>query len=256
MKKISIFLSVIFIGLIKSQTISDYKYIMIPSEITDFKGNRSFGLGNILGNAMKGKKYIILSETKTDWPAGALTNPCQVLNADIQDDKSMFRNKVILEFKDCNSKVIFTEKGNSAIKEFEAGYKEALKQTLVKIPASNPSSKIENTAQNKPQETVQTPAQTLEQPKVREVSSSSAAQKYTKGNVSFQKIQIADDQFILVDGNSSVPFATFKSTAKKDVYRVKLASGESTLGYYENGNIIIEIPKSNGEYSNEVFTAN
>ena len=74
--------------------------------------------------------------------------------------------------------------------------------------------------------------------------------------LTLQKIQIADDQFILVDGNSSVPFATFKSTAKKDVYRVKLGTGESTIGYYDNGNIVIEMPKNNGEFSNEIFKAN
>ncbi|WP_185148731.1 hypothetical protein [Chryseobacterium mulctrae] len=58
----------------------------------------------------------------------------------------------------------------------------------------------------------------------------------------------------MVDGNSSVPFATFKETTKKDVFRVKLGSGESTTGYYENGNLVIEIPKGNDEYSKEVFS--
>lgn len=265
MKKIATLLSIILIALIKAQTVSDYRYISVPSELTDFKEDRSFGLNIILEKSLKGKKYTILPENKSNWPADALSNPCKVLNADILNEKSMFRNKVILQFKDCSNQVVLAEKGNSAIKEFEPGYQDALKQALIKIPVSNPSSKIENLADSKPQETVrsqetiksQESFKSTEVSKPKEaVSQTSTAQRYTKGNLTLQKIQIADDQFILVDGNSSVPFATFRSTAKKDVYRVKLSSGESTIGYYENGNIIIEMPKSNGEFSNEVFSAN
>ena len=252
MKKIATLLSIILVVLIKSQTVSDYKYIMIPAELNDFKENRSYGLSIMLENALRGKKYTALSETKTNWPADAISNPCKVLSADVLDDKSMFRNKIILQFKDCNNQVILTQKGSSIIKEFEPGFRDALKQALVKIPVSNPSSVIENLVNSKPQEV----SKTTETKTNEVITKIPTAQKYTNKNLNFQKIQIADDQFILVDGNSSVPFATFKSTAKKDVYRVKLGSGESTIGYYENGNIIIEMPKGNGEFFNEVFSAN
>jgi hypothetical protein len=73
--------------------------------------------------------------------------------------------------------------------------------------------------------------------------------------VSFQKIQISKDQFILVSSSSSVPFATFKNTTKSDVYRVTLENGISTLGYTENGNLVIEIPINDGNYKKEVFVA-
>ena len=264
MKKIATLLSIILIALIKAQTVSDYRYISVPSELTDFKQDRSYGLNLILEKSLKGKKYTILPENKANWPADAISNPCKVLSADILNEKSMFRNKLILQFKDCSNQVLLAEKGNSGIKEFEPGYQDALKQALAKIAVSNPSSKIENLADSKPQEIVR-PQETIksqelikstEVSKSREEVQTVTAQRYTKGSLSLQKIQISEDQFILVDGNSSVPFATFKSTAKKDVYRVKLGSGESTIGYYENGNIIIEMPKSNGEFSNEVFYAN
>lgn len=253
MKKISTLFAIAVITFIKSQTVSDYRYISVPSELADFKENKSYGLNTILEKSLKGKKYTILPENKSNWPADALGNPCKVLNADILNDKSMFRNKLIIQFKNCSNQIVLEEKGSSTIKEFEAGYQDALKQAVVKIPVSNPSSQIENLAEAKSQEVVKT----SEEPKAKEViSQTSTAQKYTNKNKTFQKIQIADDQFILVDSNSSVPFATFKSTAKKDVYRVKLGSGESTLGYYENGNIVIEMPKGNGEFANEIFTAN
>ncbi|MFC0344970.1 hypothetical protein [Epilithonimonas hispanica] len=249
MKKISIFLSVIFLVLIKAQTVSDYKYILIPQEFNDFKDNKDYGLGIIMEKSLKGKKYVVLSETKTSWPAEALTNPCKVLATDVLNDKSMFRNKIILNFKDCNNQVVFTEKGSSTIKEFEPGFQDALKQGLAKVPISNPSATIEKIAESKPVEEIK---------KVDDVkvAQSPAAQKYKNGSLSLQRIQIDNSQFILVDGNSSVPFATFRATTKQDVFRVKLASGVSTIGYYENGNIVIEIPKNNDEFSKEVFSVN
>lgn len=251
-KNILIIASILTIGLAKSQTLSDYKYVAVPQEFSDFKNTRSYGLTTLLEKSLKAKKYQVISDNKNSWPADAITNPCKVVNADLEDDKNMFRNKVILQFKDCNSVPVFTEKGNSGIKEFEEGFKDALKQTLVKIPVSNPVAVVEKPSETTVKETVKT----TEETKVNANSSqTSAVQKYTNKNRTFQKIQIADDQFILIDGNSSVPFATFRSTAKKDVYRVKLNSGESTIGYVENGNITIEIPKSNGEFANEVFSA-
>ena len=253
MKKLTLLVSFLLITIIKSQTISDYKYILIPSEFADFTDSRSFGLDKILENSLREKKYIILSETKSNWPAEALSNPCAVINAAVLNDKSMFRNKIILQFTDCNNQVLVTKKGSSIIKEFEPGFQDALKKALLDVPFSNQKLKLENIAQTEqkmtaedktstPNDVVSAPVQTV--------------QKYSNGKLNLQKIVIDETQFMLIDGNSSVPFATFKSTAKKDVYRVKLRSGEATIGYYENGNIIIEMPKTNGEFANEVFVAN
>lgn len=253
MKRIAILFSIFLALIIKAQVVSDYKYVVIPQEFGDFKENRTYSLNTFLERSLKSKKYIVLSETKSQWPQDALLNPCKIVTADILDDKSMFRNRIILQFKDCSNKVVFSEKGSSTIKEFEPGYQDALRLTLIKIPISNPSPEIEKLVESKSQEITKT----SEQPTAKEVSTqASTALKYTNGKTTVQKIKIDDTQFILVDGNSSVPFATFKSTAKKDVFRVKLSSGESTIGYYENGNIVIEMPKSNGEFANEIFTAN
>lgn len=253
MKKFFTFLSLILIIIIKSQTVSDYKYILIPAEFNDFKENRSYGLRSMMQKSLAGKKYTVLSETKTDWPTEALTNPCTVLTADLSNEKSMFRNKIILQFKDCNNQVLVTEKGSSMIKEFEPGFQDALKQALLKIPVSNPKEQsVEIAQQNKPAVAMQTSQESKPNEAAAPIK---AAQKFRNGNSSFQKIQIDSNQFILIDGVSSVPFASFRTTTKSDVFRVKLSSGESTIGYFENGNIVIEMPRANGEYSKDVFLA-
>lgn len=251
MKNITIFLFVFLIAVVKAQTVSDYKYIVIPAEFNDFKDNKAYGLSNLLEKSLKAKKYTVLSSTKNDWPSDALMNPCSILNTDLLNDKSMFRNKLILQFKDCSNKVIFTEKGNSMIKEFEPGFQDALKQTLVKIPVSNPTTIVSKVAETTSTE----PFKKQLQGSKEAILQTSNVVRYSNGTRSVQKIQIDNSQFILVDGNSSVPFATLKSTTKEGVFRVKLGSGESTIGYYENANIVIEMPKANGDYIKEVFAA-
>lgn len=232
-----------------AQKVSDYKYVVVPSAFESFKKD-NYGLSAFLTKNLKSKQYTIISENRGQWPEEANVNPCSVLNANVLNDSGFLRNKVILELKDCNSKVVSSEKGSSSIKEFEEGFQDALSKALINIPISRP---VENPTLKQEVQVVKETAQ--ETPKVSEQKSqASKAEKYSNGKLSLQKIQIDAAQFILVDGNSSVPFATFKETTKKDVFRVKLGSGEATTGYYENGNLVIEIPKSNDEYSKEVFS--
>ncbi|MCD0480758.1 hypothetical protein LPB90_20130 [Chryseobacterium sp. LC2016-29] len=248
MKKLSVIISSFCVMLSYAQKVSDYKYVVVPSSFESFKKN-NYGLSAFLTKSLKSKQYVVISENRGQWPEEANANPCSVLNADLVNDSSFLRNKVVLEFKDCNNKVVSSQKGSSSIKEYEEGFPDALSKALVSISISKP---VENTTFKQEAQVVQDTAQ--ETPKVSEQKSqASKAEKYSNGKLNLQKIQIDTTQFILVDGNSSVPYATFKETTKKDVFRVKLGSGESTTGYFENGNLVIEIPKGNDEYSKEVF---
>ena len=83
MKNITIFLFVFLIAVVKAQTVSDYKYIVIPAEFNDFKDNKAYGLSNLLEKSLKAKKYTVLPATKSEWPSDALMNPCGILNAEL-----------------------------------------------------------------------------------------------------------------------------------------------------------------------------
>ncbi|MDY0933267.1 hypothetical protein [Chryseobacterium sp. CFBP8996] len=244
MKKLSVIISSFCVMLLYAQKVSDYKYVVVPSSFESFKKN-NYGLSAFLTKNMKAKQYVVLSENRGQWPEEANVNPCSVLNADVINDSNFLRNKIILEFKDCNNKVVSSQKGITSIKEYEEGFKDALSDTFARIPVANPIQITEYKKENQATEAV--PQVSEQKPQT------SRAEKYSNGKLSLQKIQIDASQFILVDGNSSVPFATFKETTKKDVFRVKLGSGESTTGYFENGNLVIEISKGNDEYSKEVF---
>ena len=248
MKKISLIILTASSMFAFGQKVSDYKYISLPSKLETFK--EDFGLNNLLTKTLRSKNYTVIPSDKLQWPAEAQSNPCNVLMADIINDSGFLRNKVLVQFKDCNDKVVSSIKGASNIKEYKEGYQDALKQTFVSISPANPTA--QPASPGKVQETVTTNSTQV----VTNSPSSSVdntALKFSNGKMDLQKIQIDNSQFILVNSNSSSPFATFKVTTKSDVFRVKLQNGESTLGYYENGNIIIEMPLSGGEYSKEIF---
>lgn len=254
MKKLSILMLAICSTAVFGQKVSDYKYISIPEEFTTFKGD-SYGLENALAKALKSKNYIVLPAIIDQWPSEAKDNSCNVLNANVLNVKSLLSNKLMLEFKDCNNKVILESKGSSNIKEFEEGLAEALKVALIKVSTSNPVAMLPAKNQNPSTESISKPVQTS----TIEVASTSsiipAAGNYSNGNVTVQKIQIDANQFILAKSGSSVPFAIFKTTSKKDIFIVKLADNNMTIGYFENGNIVIDMPQTDGKYSKETFAA-
>lgn len=228
-----------------AQKISDYKYVAVPEKFETFK--EDYDLKNFFTKALTGKKYVVLPIIKDNWPADAKMNYCNVVTADILNEKSLFKNKLIIQFKDCNNNLILEAKGSSNIKELEEGAQDALKQAVTKIPISNPVALLP--ASTNGQSTSPEPVVT--------VTSTAApeANNYTNGKLDLQKIQIDANQFILAKSGSSVPFAVFKTTSKNSVFIVKLADGNTTIGYFENGSIVLDIPQTDGRYSKEVFTA-
>lgn len=256
MKKLSILMLAICSTAIFGQKVSDYKYVLIPEKFESFKGN-SYGLEETLAKALKNKKYEVLPANIDQWPSEARDNSCNVVKADVLNVKSMFKNKLMLVVKDCNNKVLLESNGSSSIKEFEEGLADALKMALINVGNSNPVAM--QPAKNHASMTSTTIAGNTAQSSVSETAVSvpvtgSSTGNYSNGKVDVQKIQIDANQFILAKSGSSVPFAIFKTTSKKDVFLVKLSDNTTTIGYFENGNIVIDIQQADGRSSKEIFT--
>ncbi|SMP30830.1 hypothetical protein [Chryseobacterium profundimaris] len=248
MKKISLVILTACSIFAFGQKVSDYQYISLPSKFESFK--QDYGLADMLSKTLTNKNYTVIPSDKLQWPVEAKANPCNVLMADVVNDSGFLRNKVLLQFKDCNDKVLSSVKGVSSIKEFKEGFQDALKQTFVSVSPSSP------VVQANPANTTATMSSVTDT-KETEISGSASSDNnaitFSNGKADVMKVQLDNNQFILVNSNSSSPYATFKATTKTDVFRVKLQNGETTLGYYESGNIVIEMPKGNGEYFKEIF---
>ncbi len=264
MKKILQISTLLLITFFYGQQVSDYQYIYITEKFNDQEVNK-YGLNDLLQLKLKQKKFTVITESKENWPAELLQNPCQILTADLLNTSNMFKNKLKVEFKNCDNKTIGSVDGISSIKEFEPGMQEALEVAGKKIPVSAPVEKsitlkkeetpnqVEILKKDSPVVAETKKAQIVPAPKT-EATASQKAEVYSNGSLTLTKIFLTNGEFILVNPNNSVPYATFKPSTKKEVYRVKLDDGTSTLGYLEDGNIVVELADSDGSFRKEIFT--
>ena len=263
MKKILQISTLLLITFFYGQQVSDYQYIYIPEKFNDQEVNK-YGLNDLLQLKLKQKKFTIITESKEKWPAELLQNPCQILTADLLNTSNMFKNKLKVEFKKCDNKTIGSMEGSSSIKEFEPGMREALEVAAKKIPMSAP---VEQSMAFKKEETTNqvetvkqdvTVAEEAKKPQVVPApkiapKAIQKAEVYSNGSLTLNRIFLANREFILVNPNNSIPYATFKPSTKEEVYRVQLSDGTSTLGYMEDGKIVVELANSDGSFRKEIF---
>lgn len=136
MKPILILFLSLFMIFNHAQEVSDYKYISISSEFQGFEKGQ-YQLDNYLRLLLSQKDFEILSENRNYWPQEAQLNPCLVLRADAEKIKAAFKNKILLKFMDCNQQIIHQFEGESNIKEFAQGYKEALRLAVAQVKNQN-----------------------------------------------------------------------------------------------------------------------
>ena len=238
-----------------AQQLSDYKYLYVPQNIKGFEDNK-YDLNSTLVKKLQAKGYLVIQKEQAEWPLELRQNPCEVAVVNILDTGNFFKNKLTFEAKDCRDKLIVSQQGVSNEKEFDKGLNESLQKSLATIPNSSP---VENGVTIKEVIVEKTQAdnilskETAPVGKIKEVSEVSTSKNYANGNLIFQKVLIGDKKFILVNQNSSIPYATFTESTKAGVFRVVLENGSMTLGYLENGDYIIEIPDKSGEFRREIF---
>lgn len=254
MKKILNFTFFLLFTALYSQNISNYEYVSIAAKTGNFESAK-YGLSGILSSKLKAGKYEVVSESTDSWPEAAKNNPCGVLKAEIEDTSTFLKNKIQVNFKDCSGKTVASFEGKSNIKEFEPGFKDALNTALKTFPVSNPV-KLAVTNET-PKPNIAAVAELVKSPSNQTPNSGAKtenkAETFSNGILNLNRIFISDSQFILASPNNSTPYAIFKATTKKEVYRVQLQDGTQTLGYLQDGNIVIELPNTDGSYKKEVL---
>ena len=257
MKKTLQIFTLFFVVLTYSQQISEFQYISIPLEFKDIKANK-YDLNNLLAAKLKAKKYVII---KGNSPENI--NACELLKAEITDTSNMFTNKIKIDFRDCNEKSVSTFESKSHLKGFEEGMRDALEIASIKIPVSHPIKPIiqeESMPKSLPTELLKSPETLANKAEIStsikdksDITTFQQAEIYTNGKISVIKILLNREEFILVEPDHAIPYAIFKPSTKKETFRVQMSNGTSTLGYMENGKIVIELNNSDGSLRTEVF---
>jgi|SRR5690606_14065907 len=236
MKKIFVFLFLSSLSISYAQSISDYKYVIIPDKFSDFDENQ-FRLNFYLKNLMTKKNYEILTENVQDWPAEVQLNACLAATVDVKKEKSFLKNKLEIIFRDCQENEIAKLNGESSIKEFDKGYQDAMKNAVqnMKIQNAKPieeihqnteiSANISNTQENK-------------------IVSKSSSNLFSNGIIKLTKTDLTDGSFLLINEETAQVYAQFFSSSKTGIYRVKVMDAKGnyeTIGYFDGNKLEIEM---------------
>lgn len=240
-----IFVSVAFFNLVvvNAQNLSDYNYFHISPQTTDFSNNQ-YQLQSRLNYYLKKKDFNILPLDKSIWPTEASSNPCNVIEVDLEKGKSLLTNKLEIQFKDCKNNIIEKFEGKSNIKEFEKGYQEALLKALAKIGNQNYTGKnaqissLPDLTNNEPVALNPTTS----------IDTTSTENPLTNG---IKKVELKDGGFLLMNETNMQTIAQFEPTLTQGTYRVTVfeENGQkySSVGSI-NGNTITYEVKINGQW--------
>ncbi|TDD96273.1 hypothetical protein [Flavobacterium cellulosilyticum] len=112
-----------------SQSINDYKAVIIPVKYEFQKSENQYRLQT------KTKSYLQTAGMTGFYAIETIpaefNDRCKLLYIDVVEDKAFLTTKVFLLFKDCNGKIIYqSPAGKSKEKQFDSAYTEALNEAF------------------------------------------------------------------------------------------------------------------------------
>lgn len=115
-----------------SQTVNDYKAVIVPVKYDFLKSENQYRLSTLTkANLLKAGFKAFYSNEPIPLE---FSNRCEVLNIDVKEDKAFLLTKLYIVFKDCYGKVVFqSETGKSKEKEFQVAYAEALNNAFLSV---------------------------------------------------------------------------------------------------------------------------
>ena len=120
-----------------AQSVKDYKYVIVPTQFEFLKGADQYQL-NSLTIFLFNKYGFDAYKNGLETPAYVYDDRCNVLYADVEDQKGLLRTKLKVILRDCNNKIIFTsQEGDSKNKLYKESYHEALREAFLSIEDLN-----------------------------------------------------------------------------------------------------------------------
>ena len=128
-----------------AQQSQNYKYIRVPEKFDFLKDANKYQLNALMAFLFEKQNYVVLYKL----PAPQGVDPCEILQADVENNSNLFRSKVKVVLRDCHQQVVFSsEEGTSKKKDYKASYHEALREAFeslqdIRIASMNPDEGIE-----------------------------------------------------------------------------------------------------------------
>jgi len=111
-----------------SQTVNDYKYVIVPSKFTFLKKPNQFNMNGLTKSLLEKYGFIVFFDNE-NLPAEVGDYNCNKLYADVISDGNFMKTKVQVLLKDCKGNTLFaTDEGSSREKEYAVSYNQALRE--------------------------------------------------------------------------------------------------------------------------------
>ena len=132
MKKSFLFLLILLASYSYSQSVNDYKAVIVPLKYDFLKNENQYRL-NTLTKFNLGKAGFISFYNKETIPA-EYNDRCSLLYANVERENGFLITKLYIIFKDCNDKIIFKSNvGKSKEKDFQTAYLEAFNEAFQSV---------------------------------------------------------------------------------------------------------------------------
>ncbi|MDK7674693.1 hypothetical protein QP547_02580 [Weeksella virosa] len=251
MKK-NILLALFFAGLqVQAQhNVSDYKYVIVLEKFTDFKENQ-YKLNQYLKILLRNKSYTLVSDVVESWNAELKADPCLAATADVKKVRNFLSNELEVYFYNCTENELAKFDGKSRIKDYEKGYRDALKSAINKMPPQNgktASAKNVVVTKNKPMpileknKKVEKQNQPQKQKTTKETPKKYHQLYYSDGKKYYLET-IATNNYLLIEETTSNIVARFSPSTKDGIYKVTVINGKEeyqTIGYMNENELSIE----------------
>lgn len=224
MKK-NILIILLFISSIaSSQSINDYKYIVVPMKFQFQKSPNQYRLSTNSKFLLTNNGFTVYYDDAV-FPLDLAKDKCKALYYDLQETSGYFMTKLIMSLKDCQNNIIYTSKvGKSKEKEFEKSYNEALAFALedlkllkYKYEENDNSSVVEKVLEEK------------------------TAVNYTEYTYLTKKIQ---DGFLITDSANLGFYLKLQRTSNPNIY-IGQSNENNGIVTVKEDNIIFEYYKQN-----------
>ena len=130
MKKVLFLMLFLASSLVFSQSVTDYKYAIVPSKFEFLKEKDQYRLNTLTKMFME--KYGFITYFDTDiLPSEVAESNCNKVYVDVLDKGNLFSTKLLVVVKDCKNTVLFTSlEGKSKEKEYRVSYNQALREAF------------------------------------------------------------------------------------------------------------------------------
>lgn len=137
MKKIVLLLLMMLSLNAFSQTLNDYKMVLIPSKFSFQKEDNQYRINTTIKAYLKQKGFDAYLSTER-LPEGFIEYNCNKLYVNAVTEGNMFITKIKFEFKDCKDNILFvTDFGESREKEYATAYNFATIQSIKTFDKAN-----------------------------------------------------------------------------------------------------------------------